>query len=130
MKLWVDDVRPAPEGYIWCKSVVDAIGCIGLFEKSAACYQWEIDTANYPQLHCGLKPIPENIQKEIDKMTIELIDIDHDAGDYALDGGDYIKLLDWLEETGRNYPIHIHSMNPVGIENMRRIIQRNGWKEV
>ena len=64
------------------------------------------------------------------KWDIELIDIDHDAGDYASDGGDYIKLLDWLEETGRNYPIHIHSMNPVGVANMRAIIQRNGWTEV
>ena len=61
---------------------------------------------------------------------LELIDIDHDAGDYAHLGGDYIKLLDWLEETGRNYPIRIHSMNPVGRENMRAIIQRNGWTEV
>lgn len=61
---------------------------------------------------------------------IELIDIDHDAGYYAWDGGDYIKLLDWLEETGKNYPIRIHSMNPVGVENMRTIIQRNNWKEI
>ena len=61
---------------------------------------------------------------------IGLIDIDHDAGDYANEGGDYIKLLDWLEETNRNYPIRIHSQNPVGIQNMRRIIQRNDWKEV
>ena len=63
-------------------------------------------------------------------QDIELIDIDHDAGDYAKYGGDYIKLIDWLEETGRNYPIRIHSMNPVGVENMRRIIQKNGWTEV
>ena len=61
---------------------------------------------------------------------IELIDIDHDAGDYAELGGDYIKLLEWLEETGRSYPIHIHSQNPVGVENMRRIIQKNGWREI
>ena len=58
------------------------------------------------------------------------LDLDHDAGDYVSKGGDYIKLLDWLEETGRNYPIRIHSMNPVGVENMRRIIQRNNWMEV
>ena len=51
-------------------------------------------------------------------------------GDYAKDGGDYIRLLDWLEETGRNYPIRIHNMNPIGAENMRRIIRKNGWKEV
>ena len=61
---------------------------------------------------------------------IELIDIDHDAGIYASDGGDYIKLLDWLEETGRNYPIRIHSQNSVGVQNMRAIIQKNGWREI
>ena len=98
MKLWIDDVRPAPNGYVWCVSVGQAKQVIH--------------------------------SNELRHETIELIDIYHDAGDYAFDGGDYIKLLDWLEETGRNYPIRIHSMNPVGVENMRRIIQRNGWKEV
>ena len=99
MKLWIDDVRPAPEGYVWCKSVNEA--------KHYICV-WEFQ-----------------MFKEI-----ELIDIDHDGGDYAGDGGDYIKLLDWLEEGGWNIPIRIHSMNPVGVANMRAIIQRNGWKEV
>ena len=69
------------------------------------------------------------IQEEVNK-PFELIDIDHDAGDYAYDGGDYIKLLDWLEETGRNYPIRIHTQNVVGRMNMRAIIERNGWTEV
>ncbi len=64
------------------------------------------------------------------KFRVTLIDLDHDAGDYAKDGGDFIKVLDWLEQTGRNYPIRIHTMNPVGRENMRRIIQKNGWREV
>lgn len=62
--------------------------------------------------------------------SFDIISLDHDAGDYASDGGDYIKLLDWLEETGRNYPIKIHSMNPVGVANMRAIIEHNGWEEV
>ena len=70
------------------------------------------------------------MEDRIKDNTIDVIDIDHDAGEYAQLGGDYIKLLDWLEETGRNYHIHIHSMNPVGVENMRRIIKRNGWIEV
>ena len=30
---------------------------------------------------------------------------------------------------GMSYPIRIHSMNPVGVENMRRIIKRNHWEE-
>jgi hypothetical protein len=99
MRLWIDDVRPAPEGYTWSKSVNEAKTWIDLSEL----------------------PFMEDI---------ELIDIDHDAGNFVHDGGDYIKLLDWLEETGRNYPIRIHSMNSVGVQNMRAIIQHNGWTEV
>ena len=105
MKIWIDDVRPAPKGYFWCKSVNEAKSII--IEYS------------------------DKLDFDMNKVDmIELIDIDHDAGDYANDGGDYIKLLDWLEEAGLNYPIRIHSMNPVGVENMRRIIQKNGWTEV
>ena len=59
--------------------------------------------------------------------TIKLIDMDHDAGDCATYGGDYIKLLDWLEENSYNYPIRIHSMNAVGRENMLRICRKNNW---
>ena len=113
LKLWVDDVRPAPEGYLRSKSVNEAKIFIEEFERIFGNYSiWN----------------PNN-GKDV-KPTIELIDIDHDAGDYANDGGDYIKLLDWLEETGRNYPIRIHSMNPVGVANMRALIERNGWTEV
>ena len=62
-----------------------------------------------------------------------LIDLDHDAGAEVADGGDYIKFLDWLESEGyvdEGFTFHIHSMNPVGIQNMRAIIQKNGWREV
>lgn len=64
------------------------------------------------------------------KFLCELIDIDHDAGDYAKDGGDYIRLLEWFEETGRNYPIRIHSTNSIEVANMRAIIEKNDWKEI
>ncbi len=106
MKIWIDDVRPAPYGYRFAKSVNEA-------KRLIVNHEIMIKAS-------GGKAV----------YNIELIDIDHDAGIYAHDGGDYIKFLDWLEETGRNYPIRIHSMNPVGVENMRRIIQRNGWTEV
>ena len=62
-----------------------------------------------------------------------LIDLDHDSGDYFDDGGDYIKILDWLEEKGivdTRYFFRLHTMNPIGAENMRRIIKRNKWREV
>ena len=69
------------------------------------------------------------IKKFYDK--IEIISLDHDAGDYG--PPDYIKILDWAEETyGSDFKpvIRLHSQNPVGCANMRRIIERNGWKEI
>ena len=108
MKLWIDDMRAAPHGYFHAYSVKQAKTLIEMLETCDS-YTWSLNDDTY---------------------KIELIDIDHDAGDFEYDGGDYIKLLDWLEETGRNYPIHIHSMNPVGVQNMRAIINRNGWQEV
>lgn len=126
MKLWVDDLRPAPEGddWDWLTSVNEAIGAILQYEKMIPIYEkWiELDKKYDLDSSCW--------EDRIKRNTITLIDIDHDAGDEAYDGGDYIKLLCWLEETGRNYPIRIHSMNPVGRENMRAIIRRNGWTEV
>ena len=110
MKLWIDDVRPAPEGYIWCKSTNEA-----------------------------LRFLVKN------KTEIWLIDLDHDAGDYASEGGDFINVLNEIERLSRSQltlgmawrfllrdqiKFRIHSANPVGVQNMRRIIERNSWKEV
>ena len=102
MKLWIDDVRPAPEGYLPFKTVNDALRYIRL-----------------------------------NSDFIEVIDLDHNAGDCAKDGGDYINVL---KEMNRLTIVHkmdfshicfrLHSMNPVGVANMRRIIKRNGWKEI
>ena len=108
LRIWIDDVRPAPEGYVWFKSVDVAMTNIAEYQ-----YMYNVTRPPYR-----------------DYWKIELIDIDHDAGEFAKDGGDYIKLLDWFEATNQNYPIRIHSMNPVGRENMRVIIRRNGWKEI
>ena len=106
IKIWIDDCRPAPKDYIWCKTVNEAKLVIQNIETL---YSIE-ETACLP--------------------SIALISIDHDAGDYAKFGGDYINVLTWMEKQGYNIPIHIHSMNVVGVQNMRAIIQHNGWKEI
>lgn len=114
MKLWIDDMREAPEGYVWCKSTNEA-----------------------------LRTIVDN------KDDIELIDLDHDAGDYAKDGGDFIIVLKELERLSRHTSVvdgqvfhnywhmrcheikfRLHSANPVGVQNMRAILEHNGWTEV
>ena len=102
-KLWIDDMRrPPSDDWIWIKTVKKAKSAIWYYE-----HQYQDDTIT--------------------------IDLDHDAGDYAKDGGDYIEILNWLEREGivdTGYFFHIHSMNPVGVQNMRAIIQHNGWREI
>ena len=57
-------------------------------------------------------------------IVIDEIDCDHDLGEYASDGGDGIKLINWLAERKTYYPVRLHTMNPVGRENMQREIDR------
>lgn len=92
MKIWVDDIRQVPEGYVWTRSVNETIRLIE--------------------------------QAEQDGIQIELIDLDHDLGDYADDGGDAIKILDYLVENSKFYLVRLHTANPVGLDNMRRMINR------
>lgn len=59
---------------------------------------------------------------------IELIDLDHDLGDYAKDGGDAIHLLYYLAQN-EEYPlVRIHTSNPVGRKNMIQVVNRF-WPE-
>ena len=96
MKIWLDDIRKIPNGYIGCKSVNETIRLIE---------SWEAEG-----------------------VTVELINLDHDLGNYAVDGGDGIKILDFLIERETFYPIKIHTANPVGRKNMERMLQRY-WRE-
>ena len=72
MRLWIDDVRPAPDGYVWYKRTNDAL---------------------------------RNIY--YDYKDIELIDLDHDAGDYAKTGGG---------DSGQCFNISSWHDNELGVE--------------
>ena len=92
MKIYLDDIRPIPTGFVGTHSVNETKK---LIEKC------------------------ENIGE-----PIELLDLDHDLGDFAKDGGDAIYLLDWLVERQTFYPVVFHTANPVGRNNMQLIINR------
>lgn len=102
IKLYVDDIRPTPDGYTGYMTTNAALRCIYY---------------NYPD--------------------IEEISLDHDAGDCAKEGGDYINILKEMERLSRregfdfsHIKFYLHSANPVGVQNMRAIIEANGWKEI
>jgi len=109
IKIWVDDEREMPDDYnVWEITVWDTIDFL------ETCYKhW---------------------------ISVEL-SLDHDAGIQVVNCGDYIKILDWLETKSNESDsweqfikdkviFHLHTANPVGRENMRRIIKKNGWREV
>ena len=102
IKLWVDDIRPTPDGYT------------GFMTTNAA-----------------LRFIHQNYN------IIDEISLDHDAGDCAKDGGDYINILREMQRLSRRHgfdfshiKFRLHSANPVGVQNMRYILEDNGWKEI
>ena len=105
-------MRPAPEGYVWCKSVNEAKNVIA--------------DANAKFVDSCRRGSPN------ENLLIDLISLDHDAGEYASDGGDYIKLLDWLEwlHQGMGTPpkFRLHSMTPVGRGKYARHYQTQ-WLE-
>ena len=116
MILWLDDIRCPPStiayvknygscSYEWIHSVNEAIEFIEFNESL-------LESENY------MGP------------SIVGIDLDHDLGEFAKDGGDGIKLLDWLEERGLRYRIRLHTMNPVGRQNMEAVIKKNGWRKL
>ena len=93
---------------------------------------WLDDLRPVPYGYEGAKSVNEAkklIQEaEHNGIEIEALDLDHDLGDYADQGGDAIRLLDWLAERGPFYPVEIHTANPVGRANMERILARY-WGE-
>ena len=95
IRIWLDDIRPSPYGYICCRSVKEAELIIRKAEQFG--------------------------------LTIVNINCDHDLGIYAKLGGDGIKLLDFLVERGTFYHVFLHTMNPVGRQNMQNMIDRY-WK--
>lgn len=105
MKLWVDDIVKAPEGWAWCRSVNGAKAFIETYEE-----------------------------KDDGRDPLTIINVDTDAGCWKSEGGDYIELLKWLEATGRNYRVKIHMKNYPDsygmVEEMQEIIRRNRWDDM
>lgn len=86
---------------------------------------------NWAEVHSvnETKQLIEQCEAEDFKKFI--LDLDHDLGDYAGDGGDGYELVKWLVETGRNtdnYRVYCHSMNPVGATNILKMKDRY-WPE-
>lgn len=98
MKLWVDDIRPAPMGYYWCKTV-----------------DFVINLLNDSNIHIK--------ELNLDHDAGEMFEY---GGDY-IEILNYMEMCHYEYNKDFSFIIKIHSSNPVGRKNMERIISNNGW---
>ena len=102
MRLWIDDMRPAPRGYVWIKSTNEALRFIVNHINEIEEIALDHDAGDY--VDCGGDYI--NILNELERLS-------HKS-----------------PTTFIGYKFSIHTANPVGAANMRAIIERNGWEEI
>ena len=122
MKIWLDDIRPAPDGWIWIKSYGEFMECL-------------YDPHGYEELDGFVDT------DSVYDYIIEEISFDHDLGrngaypsiydktgydvakgfvDFHIDE-DYWSVV-WSEKP--QWPKwKVHSANPVGAENIRKLLE-------
>lgn len=116
MKLWIDDEREAPAGYVWAKSAQDAIDCFRSHTVTEASFDHDYGRCQAcapPGVDTGM---PVEVQSVIDAIgkIVAPFNCRHD--------GTY--LVNWLEEqvhTDPSFPVPtlcVHSQNPVGIKRL------------
>lgn len=105
VNLWLDDVRPAPEGWVWCKNIIDAkalmkseiVDKMSLDHDMGTCQACE----DYYQLNSALW------QK-----------CEHTGTGY-----DFVMWMVEYNSWPRSVPT-VHSANPSGREAMEKAIER------
>lgn len=85
---------------------------------------------NYDEWECSVsisKTYINAIQRLKEEGPFDIIDLDHDLGEEKT-GYDIAKYI-----VENNIPIKaftIHSMNPVGVKNIRELLTHYGYKEI
>lgn len=93
--IWIDDIRPAPEGYYWCKDYDTAIQAI----RAYIIFGYDINHISF----------------------------DHDLGGEK-SGYDVAKYL--VENQIDIKCFSVHSMNPVGRNNIIQLLTHYGYAEL
>jgi hypothetical protein len=107
MKLWLDDERPAPEGWTWVKTLEEAKQQLVTGQVEEASLDHDL----------GLRKIGSKKVKLSDGSIIEEDVTIEENGTH---------LVDWMAATNHwpKQKPRVHSMNPVGAQRMRQTIER------
>ena len=95
VKLWLDDQRPAPRGWLHARNYAEAVGCI---QRSG----------------------PDLAEVSLDHDLCPA----HSSGDYS-DGETGYDVLVYLLDTGLRPLIHLHTMNPEGLQRMSDLLEED-----
>ena len=112
MNLWLDDLRPAPPGWLWVKTAQDARQAMLLLEIEHMSLDHDLGACEA----CLKGRTPEQWLQETN--CTQMPHCEHVGTGYTF--------VCWMEEYNR-WPRHkptVHSANPVGAAKMRAAIER------
>lgn len=123
MKLWLDDVRPAPEGWVWVKTVDEAKKLLESGQVQQASLDHDLGACWDCIKTKGIAGTLEEVQ------FIWLEQHNYQSMPHCEHFGSGYTLVCWMEETG-NWPATkpiVHSRNPAGRLKMELAINRE-WE--
>jgi hypothetical protein len=132
VRLWLDDVRPAPDGWTWCRSTADAkvLMQAGPVEEMSLDHDLGMDAVVHHLSPAGQAALARH--GDISGLTLS----PEDDGILLLRAMEMLRTGDqhdngyafccWMEETGRwpRTKPRVHSANPAGAARMRAVIDR------
>jgi hypothetical protein len=116
MNLWLDDCRPAPEGWVKASTMAEAIELAEKNVIEAMSLDHDLGTSPWCKDCMARAEADEGIEDPIECRC-------SCHKELAPTGYDFVK---WMCETGKwstTKPM-VHSQNPVGVQNMLALIDR------
>ena len=86
---------------------------------------WLDDLRREPEGWTRAKSVDEAIAL-MGSGTVEFASLDHDLGIWASEGGNGVKLTDWMAEHDcwPTAGLRVHSSNPIGVQQMLQTVDR------
>lgn len=120
MKLYIDDIRPAPEGWMQARTVTDAIKTIARFGGEITEISLDHDISMAVSVNEEYRPFPspETFQ------AVAYYIIAYYNGYYKI----CHKKFNWPGELKPNPKITIHTANPIGGKELELLLKENGFQ--
>lgn len=118
MKLWHDDVRPAPEGWVWARTNQEAMHYLATGEVAEISLDHDL---GYHDVDVPEKPVDGDVMRWADDV-IDVLTLRGQSEETGLD------LVKWMCREGLvPERVSIHSWNPPGARAMAEYLSEHGY---